>query len=527
MKNINYLFASTLFFIVAGTLLFMINKGSEELFLQAKHDINQLQTKRNNVAEMTSAARDRSIVLLHMLNEDDPFERDDLAQVMSELVFIFRSSRESLKVSKLTEMQTNKLAEVMKSVVASSEVQNVVTELMAADELTEAKNIMFKDGLPLQAVVLVNFRELLALIDAERQKVIDLLQKKMKQNSFHIFELTALLGLMAMALILLMVRRIKSGEKRLTQSEVMKDSLLNSALDSILMVDENNIVKHVNQSTTRLLGLDENELLGRSIEDLIEMEQSNNNETHKDVGAGLTFDSLTYNRDGETIPVHITVSDTKSSTEDRFLWIVRDVTNEKKAEEALKQRAEELEDAKLKYKELSEIDPLTQLPNRRYYENRLTHDSNTAKRHNQPVSVLMIDIDHFKLYNDHYGHGMGDETLIKVASAIRDSLIRKTDMAARYGGEEFVVILPFTDSDGGQAVAERIRKNITELNIEHVESEKYGIVTISLGLATLTGKHIDEDKLLKFADDALYNGKESGRNCCSVYVPSLAKASNS
>ena len=132
-------------------------------------------------------------------------------------------------------------------------------------------------------------------------------------------------------------------------------------------------------------------------------------------------------------------------------------------------------------------------------------------------SLLMIDIDHFKDYNDSHGHYSGDIALRKIAESIDKSLLRETDLAARFGGEEFVVLLPATDTTAALAIAEGIRMNIKSLRIQHDASDATSLVTVSIGVATLQAELLNKTDLLKQADKALYIAKQAGRNCCQVF----------
>ena len=152
------------------------------------------------------------------------------------------------------------------------------------------------------------------------------------------------------------------------------------------------------------------------------------------------------------------------------------------------------------YAQLSITDPLTGLLNRRYIEERLTEEINRSDRTGEPVSFMMLDVDEFKSYNDRYGHPAGDEALEMIGQVLRENL-RGADVAARYGGEEFSVLLPETNTEEAQAIAERIRK--------HVEDTKFPKrrVTVSIGIASLGGELTEVKALVKAADDALYRAK--------------------
>jgi len=158
-------------------------------------------------------------------------------------------------------------------------------------------------------------------------------------------------------------------------------------------------------------------------------------------------------------------------------------------------------------------DPLTGIYNRRFLEDSMKRITNSLNRSSDLLSVMMIDIDYFKKYNDTYGHGEGDTCLKEVAEAISNTLLRPDDFAARYGGEEFTVILPYTDENGARHVAEKILQNVRELNIPHEKNEAADHVTISIGLTTCNAENMqDGDAYIKQADIALYQSKQNGRN---------------
>ncbi|MFB3896993.1 MAG: diguanylate cyclase, partial [bacterium] len=156
-------------------------------------------------------------------------------------------------------------------------------------------------------------------------------------------------------------------------------------------------------------------------------------------------------------------------------------------------------------------DGLTKLYNHEYFVLRLNEFYQAAKRYNNTLSLIMIDIDHFKHYNDTNGHPMGDVVLEEVAFLIRNNT-RETDLAARYGGEEFALILQQTDLNGAVIVADKIRRAVEEHHFFNEEKQPDGDVTISVGAATLTEYTTSPEKLLKDADEQLYTAKRTGRN---------------
>ncbi|MBI3131834.1 MAG: diguanylate cyclase [Acidobacteria bacterium] len=163
------------------------------------------------------------------------------------------------------------------------------------------------------------------------------------------------------------------------------------------------------------------------------------------------------------------------------------------------------------------LDGLTGIPNRRRFQEFLDYVGGLAVRQGAPLSVILLDVDQFKAYNDHYGHPAGDEVLRRVARALVLTKRRTTDLVARYGGEEFVAVLPDTDAEGAGLVAEAMRASVEALAIPHAHSGTGGRLTLSLGVATWQGAMGgDPLTLLKAADQALYRAKQGGRNRVSV-----------
>lgn len=166
---------------------------------------------------------------------------------------------------------------------------------------------------------------------------------------------------------------------------------------------------------------------------------------------------------------------------------------------------------------MSHIDGLTHIANRRNFDETLEKESRRMLREEEPLSIIMMDIDFFKPFNDNYGHGVGDDALIKVANAMSDVIRRPGDLLARYGGEEFAVVLPSTSREGALIVADFLRQAIADIKIPHAFSKVADHVTLSLGVASRQfGDTTCAKDLLKQADEALYRAKDAGRNQVAV-----------
>lgn len=177
-----------------------------------------------------------------------------------------------------------------------------------------------------------------------------------------------------------------------------------------------------------------------------------------------------------------------------------------------------IENARLfeKKHQLSITDPLTGLYNYRRFQEHLEKEVERARRYSHPLSVIMIDIDHFKNYNDTHGHLKGNDILKGVADTMREN-VREVDIVTRCGGEEFATILPDTDIEGGLAVAEKMRGAIEKRPFELEEFQPGGRLTISAGVGSLQRRMKKKDELIDEADKALYQAKKEGRNRVCVY----------
>ncbi|QGW23001.1 diguanylate cyclase [Stutzerimonas degradans] len=183
-----------------------------------------------------------------------------------------------------------------------------------------------------------------------------------------------------------------------------------------------------------------------------------------------------------------------------------DISERKQTEQQLLQLQKQLE-------ELSYQDGLTGVANRRMFDNRLQMEWSNAQRNRLPLSLILLDIDYFKQYNDHYGHVRGDDCLKSVGQALSGAAVRPRDLLARYGGEEFVLLLPETDAQAAAQVAERCRQLIRGQNIQHAHSQVAPLLTISLGVGTLIPGPLDQPQaFLERVDRLLYKAKHQGRN---------------
>ena len=176
-----------------------------------------------------------------------------------------------------------------------------------------------------------------------------------------------------------------------------------------------------------------------------------------------------------------------------------------------------LSSARRAIEEISKIDFLTNIYNRRFFNELLISELKSCARNKCFLSVLMLDVDKFKSYNDTYGHLMGDKCLQLISEVLKNTIHRPRDIVARYGGEEFVVLMPETDLEGAKNVAENIRSAIEKLEILHEGSPSYGVVTVSIGVAAIMPEEKSSpENLMAIADEALYRAKKGGKNRVNI-----------
>lgn len=282
--------------------------------------------------------------------------------------------------------------------------------------------------------------------------------------------------------------------------------------DVVMRIDFDGTILYASPACMRIVGWTQNELMGTSalagihLEDRPRIENSvaslRRGEIHE-----TKVDYRTNHKSRGMIWLETALRATRDQTTGRVDGVVaisRDMTLHKQLERRLA--------------DLAATDPLTGLANRRCFDQCLADEWSRARREGKPLSLLLLDIDHFKAFNDRYGHQGGDECLRKVAELLKSHARRPGDLAARYGGEEFVLLLPQTDSAGCREVGERVREGLWSLAIPHEASSTNSVVTASFGGTTawpgLSNSSVPD--FVEAADRALYRAKECGRN--GVYM---------
>lgn len=287
--------------------------------------------------------------------------------------------------------------------------------------------------------------------------------------------------------------------------------------EAIVLADREGCVRKVNDEFCRMFGYEEADTVGCHIDDLVAHEERRTEALAitEAVARGEKFSLEAVRRRKDGTLIHVSIIGVPVMTDDGdvlVFGIYRDISERIRNEQALAEAQRHLEETNAQLELISNIDGLTAIPNRRNFEQFYDLEWRRLCREKKCLSLIMIDIDCFKTFNDCYGHVMGDQCLKQVAHSLR-VVNRAGDLVARYGGEEFVAVLSNTDENGARKIAEKMRQRVRALRIAHARSPVDSIVTVSIGIATLVPiASMDRMDVLMKADQALYHAKSGGRD---------------
>ncbi|OYO27406.1 diguanylate cyclase [Janthinobacterium sp. PC23-8] len=283
-------------------------------------------------------------------------------------------------------------------------------------------------------------------------------------------------------------------------------TIVNHMAEGLLIIEADGRIQYTNPACDQYLGYHENELAGRSIAELLSpmvtqeyldyfaMHAAHPDTAHKHG----TREVAIRHRDGNLLSMDLTLTP-MYLRQPLFIGLLHDITHHKQSEDALQRAAY--------------LDPLTKIANRRHFDSFLEKEWQRAVRNGCVLSLVLLDVDHFKLYNDSQGHPAGDTCLQQVAQTIASHACRTGDLAARYGGEEFVMLFSETEAANAFELAETIRTHIEALQLPHPRSPTSAWITVSIGVATIRPHQLDDrEALFVAADRAMYQAKEGGRN---------------
>ena len=291
------------------------------------------------------------------------------------------------------------------------------------------------------------------------------------------------------------LRLRRNSESQGEQVERLR-MIVNSMDQGLLILERDGRIQYANPACERYLGYTPEQLVGHALPDLLA--------PGADAACAIAIDSQgtrevsIRHRDGKLRAMDLTMTPMHAS-KDLFVALLHDITHHKQSEDALQRAAM--------------LDPLTRIANRRHFDAFLEQEWQRATRTAQPLSLLVLDVDHFKQYNDTLGHAAGDSCLQKVAQVLAQHAKRPTDLAARYGGEEFVLLFADTDLAAATRQAMAIRAAVEALELPNPGSPTSPWLTVSIGVATVAPTQLDEiEQLFVCSDRAMYAAKAGGRN---------------
>ena len=306
----------------------------------------------------------------------------------------------------------------------------------------------------------------------------------------------------------LLDRLVERRTRDLAVSERRIRSVVESIVEAVILIKHDGRIQSVNAAAEQMFGYTESELVGENVSILMPSPYREEHDgylrnyfetgTARIIGVGgRRLKGL--RRNGEIFDIELAVSESSTGSERLFVGVIRDISVQLEYERELEQ--------------LSTRDELTGLGNRRAMVGALSEEWRRCLRSESPISVMLVDVDYFKQFNDYYGHLAGDECLKRVAQVMADGVHRPGDLVARFGGEEFILVLPGADGATAEAMAEKIRRAVLDLHIPHANHVSSEFVTVSAGVASrIPSGDATSEALVHNADTALYRAKGSGRN---------------
>jgi diguanylate cyclase (GGDEF)-like protein/PAS domain S-box-containing protein len=315
-------------------------------------------------------------------------------------------------------------------------------------------------------------------------------------------------------------------------SQARLEALMALSADAIITIDERGTVETFAGSAESMFGYAAADVIGKSVNMLMPEPHASNHdgylrnylETGEARIIGVGRETIARRRGGEQFPIALAVVESVIRGRRMFTGVLRDLSDSKQVERELDKHRTQLEvlvaertaalvQANSKLQQLALTDPLTGVANRRKLDEVLELELSRAQRHDTQLAMMLCDVDHFKRYNDHYGHLAGDECLKAVAKVLSGIFKRAGEICARYGGEEFAVVLPSENDKRALERAEVARRALWDLALEHKASPVASRVTLSIGVAIKqSGMPENAQQLLQRADAALYLAKNDGRN---------------
>jgi len=323
------------------------------------------------------------------------------------------------------------------------------------------------------------------------------------------------------------ITKNKQAEEAVRESEALYRSILNASPDDITITDSKGYILVISPAAKKMFGYGpeyEGYVGSHVLENIVPEDQEKakvNIKNLLDTGIGGTREYKVYRRDKQIFDIEVNSGIIKDAfgQPEKMVFVIRDITERKRAEQKIQHLVHQLEIEKKAAQNSANTDSLTGLSNRRCFDESFSLEFQRMSRSGEALSLLMLDVDRFKNFNDYYGHLAGDNCLRQIGTTLINTVTRVSDIVARYGGEEFVVVLAETDQVGAAHVAERIRMAIEALAVPHLNSDVSDVVTVTIGVVTVYPSKLESmDQVVAMADEALYHAKDAGRNRISVSI---------
>jgi diguanylate cyclase (GGDEF)-like protein/PAS domain S-box-containing protein len=316
------------------------------------------------------------------------------------------------------------------------------------------------------------------------------------------------------------VEERKRAEQESRNQRDFLSTVFNMMGQGLTITDAEGHFEFVNPAYAKLVGCEASTLIGKFPDEFTlekDRELLRKQRDLRKAGISSTYETRLICADGKIANVLISGVPREPGGNKGAITVITDLSKQKDIEEALREATNALELALIREQKLSRTDKLTDIHNRRSMFELAEFKFEVAKRYNQPLSMIIFDVDLFKNVNDIHGHLVGDQALVEVTKLVQTQL-RNADAFGRYGGEEFVILLPMTNAQQAFTLAERIRKKVENFQIKSEQGNTIS-VTISLGVSEIHASHKDEtvEKLFNRADEAMYQAKNAGRNCTKIF----------
>ncbi len=516
-KHRHALAALVIFAGISAWLAYYIHTGSISLYSEAESAITQIHQKRYALSEMTSAARERSVILLEMYILEDPFDRDSLRLEMDTEAARFIKFRQVFQESTLSNEESRLFSQALELISDNVPIQKQTVELLLENRMADAGQLLFEKALPNQSQILDKFSEIHHLMEANSLKKVASLKNHLNNTNRNTLLLLALVIGATFIAFTFIYSRAKNRERdlqglvnertrELEKAHRLTQSLVENSSDGIISINKDQNIVLFNPAAEKLFQYSASDIAGQHISILLPDEARNQHQQHvTDFGNDPQHQSkmmdarpevMGKRRDNSLFPAEVSICKSQIGDETCYTAFVRDITERREAEAEIRR--------------LAMSDSLTGLDNKHHFHKQL--EDAVAYHNRYPehrFSLLMLDLDLFKQVNDTHGHLIGDKLLQLVSNIIRRN-VRNADRVGRLGGDEFAILLnEVCNASQAAAIAEKIIHELSRpINIDGNAIQ----IGASIGIAICPTSEVTAETLLNSADKMLYKSKSAGRN---------------